>query len=762
MAAGPVFLILLQFGFAACTEDLHLLALVPLENMAKETGNCLDMGEELIPAAEIAAARINNNSELLADFNLRIIPAGTDQCSDPSIAKALASFTGFTTNRTLSVVGLIGLVCPAPLLRLSTLASHPEIDIVHITSSTTPPSIADNSRTSGIGRLFQIAPASTVFNDVVIALMEKHSWTNISVIRRADSISIEHDHIASDFQVKVGQLGGKLSIDMYSEAASGLEQFVQAVKASGVRIIYVSVTVLEARELLCLSYRNDVLWPNYVWIFHDFSVENLLSNISDCSVEDMRKALEGIIILHHQVNSDSSREIDFLDYTYGEYYTQYSERLQNISPQPVCNKEAEILSANALHDSVIAFAYALNKSLSSDFSCLRRLGVVNCTATQEVVNNLVQVNFSGASGEVSFNETTHELTVASKVNISQVFDGSLILLAQYDGAITEKGNQSLSVVHNTFERMIIRLSLALPLSTLVVVGLCLAVTLITFILFVIYRDSVEIKATSPLLSYIILFACILLYTSAGITAVRHGFASGQIYANLCASEQFFFALGVQVIFATLFVRLLRVFRIFFNLDPIGTAWSDKYLALYVTIIVLVTLFLSLLWLGIEDFDAGEREEFIADSSPPYFAVYLSCDAQYQSIFLSLIWGYTALVMILVIILAIKTRKVSIDIFKDTKSVNAFVFCSVGIFALFTPLSYITASFTSMAAMILSYLFQVVSIIIVSVACICLLFLPKIYLALFGPGPSKPRSKSVSSAGRSRDSGGKTVAMKLSA
>ena len=761
MAAGAILLIILQFSLAACTEDLHLLALVPLGSMseAKETGNCLDMGEEIVPAAEIAAARINSNPDLLAGFNLRIISAGIERCSDPSFARALQSFVSLTTNKSFNVVGLIGLVCPAVLLRLSNLASYPPIDIVHITSSTTPPGITDNSRSAGIGRLFQIAPPSTVFNDVVVALMKKYSWTNISVIRQADSVSIEHDHIATDFQEKVME-DDELDIAMYSEVGSGLAQFVQDVKVSGVRIIYVSVSTLEARELVCLLYHNNVLWPDYVWIFHDFSVESLLSNTSDCSMENMQRALEGVILLHHQVDSDSSRAIDHVNYTYGEYYARYSERLRSISPQPVCNKESEIFNANALHDSVIAFAYALNKSLGSDISCLGRLGDENCSTTGEVADNLAQVNFSGAGGEVSFNNVTHELTVDSRVNIFQVFNGSLVLIAQFDGAITER-NQSLSNVRNTFESNIVRLSLALPLSTLVVVGLCIVITLIIFILFVIYRNSNEIKATSPLLSYIILFACFLLYTSAGITAVRHGFASGQIYANLCASEQFFFALGIQVIFATLFVRLLRVFRIFFNLDPVGTAWSDKYLALYVAAIVVVTLFLSVLWLGIGEFDVGRREEFIADATPPHITVYLSCDAQHQSAFLSLIWGYAGLLMILVIILAIKTRKVSIDIFKDTKSVNAFVFCSVGIYALFVPLSYITASFTSMAAMILSYLFQVASVIVVAVACFSLLFLPKIYLALFGT--SKARSKSASSFGRSYDSGGaqRTVAIKLS-
>lgn len=195
--AFAVLLTILQFGQIVCI-DLHLLALVPLGNMGKKT-NCLDMGEELVLAAEIAAGRINSNPGLLANFTLKIIPAGTDQCLDPSIAEALGSFAKFIPDKSLNIVGIIGLVCPSAILGLSHIASLPDVDILQISASTTSPRIVGISRMTGIGRLYQIAPPSTVFNEAVVALMKKNSWKKISVIRRTDSISVEHDYLASDF-----------------------------------------------------------------------------------------------------------------------------------------------------------------------------------------------------------------------------------------------------------------------------------------------------------------------------------------------------------------------------------------------------------------------------------------------------------------------------------------------------------------------------------------------------------------------------------
>lgn len=56
-----------------------------------------------------------------------------------------------------------------------------------------------------------------------------------------------------------------------------------------------------------------------------------------------------------------------------------------------------MLSANALHDSVIEFAYALNKSLPETES-----GSLGCNVTDSIHSYLQLVNFSGAGDEISF------------------------------------------------------------------------------------------------------------------------------------------------------------------------------------------------------------------------------------------------------------------------------------------------------------------------------------------------------------------------
>ena len=723
--AAAAIVIFVQASHTACTnkKTLHLLAFLPLET---EGENCLNLGEELIPAAEIAAQRINNNSELLANFNIEIIPAKTDDCSDPSYVESLTSFVKYVSDSELNIVGIIGLVCPSSLLSLSPLASLQTIGLTQITSSTASPGVV-TARNKSFDKIYQTAPSSIDFNKAIIALMESNSWNTISVIRHTESVDVEHDYIANDFQRRIEKRDG-FSISLFAETLAGLHRSISKVRSTGIRIVYLTVIDSEARDLLCDAYLHKVSWPNYVFILHDHPLENLLLNTSVCSAEMMQEALEGVILLYHEVIEDDEREIDFANYTYREYLDLYNKSLRNITSNPTCNKSPGILRANALHDSVIAFAYALNKSLlETEISCFEKRGGY---ITKTIDSSLFQsMNFSGAGGEISFDNITHEQIANHGVDIYQIFRGKLHYLAHYDGFLTYNA-MTLSDISFTFESRIIQLPLVVSILTFVLVGFCTVLTAIILILFIHYRNTPDIKATSPLFSYIILFLCFLLYISVVLTAGRDGFAAGKPYAMTCISEQWFSAIGIQLIFATLFVRLLRVFRIFFWYKPIGVLWSDKVLILFIFAIVSVSIFLLILWSIVDGLSIDEKVDFVADGNPPHYTVDLRCVAEKDPVFVSLVFGYAMVFMVLVLILAIKTRKVTIDSFKDTKSVNMFIFCSIIVLSLFIPLSFITAESDGVSGLTISYTFHVVPLMTVAIACISLLFIPKIYFACF--------------------------------
>ena len=79
-------------------------------------------------------------------------------------------------------------------------------------------------------------------------------------------------------------------------------------------------------------------------------------------------------------------------------------------------------------------------------------------------------------------------------------------------------------------------------------------------------------------------------------------------------------------------------------------------------------------------------------------------------------------------LAIKTRKVTLDTFKDTKAVNSFIFMTaiiLGVSIPFTILFTITDNNTIAA----SFVFQFLAILLTSALCQAFLFAPKYFRLL---------------------------------
>ena len=737
---------------------LHLIAMVPLGN--DDSANCVDRGEELIVAADIAIKRINEQ-ELLPDFELRVIQAQTNNCTDNSATNALSlvSFANYSalaragSSESISIIGVIGMVCSATMLTISPLASQPGINFAQITSGFTRPLEITRSRDRvNINNLFQTAPPSTIYNKALIALMRHQSWKRINVLRLSDSLIIDHDAIIGDLRERIADISD-LSIQVSGEVQTAA--ILQEIKNMGIRIIYASVPDENARELLCEGLDKDLrlVWPQYAWILHDNPIEELMKPTSKCSREMMAEALKGVILLYYSV--DGGRQSPILNTTqYSDYVQEYRDSLnQIVNRNKLCANENQIFYANAMHDSVLAFAKALNSSLvSGDItnSDLQNYRLGQQNVTERILEHLEAVSFDGAGGTIEFN-TDHEVDFSSvSVNICQVDPdgtGGLIHSGIYNGtAIVEI--KKINFIAGEFERIVKRIPLPLPIITFVLTAVFIVITTIVLALFIYYWDSHDIKATSPALSLVILAACYLLYVSVLLIAIRVRFTSGKAFAALCLAEHWFFIVGIQLLFSTLFWRLLRVYRIFFNYQKLGKLWSDYALLVYVLLVVSVSVYLLILWTAIDLPITNESATFIPDTNSPHYDVYLTCESErgqnFVILWLGLTLGYFALLLVFVVALAVMTRKVKIESFKDTKTVNAFIYTTAIVLGSFIPLSYILelGVSTTDTTTALSFSFTVFYTLVVAIACKAFLFAPKIYFARF---PDEARHKTTSFA-----------------
>ena len=78
-----------------------------------------------------------------------------------------------------------------------------------------------------------------------------------------------------------------------------------------------------------------------------------------------------------------------------------------------------------------------------------------------------------------------------------------------------------------------------------------------------------------------LAGCCMMYFAALVVATTE-LLSDEVYGPLCQVEVWVSAVGVQLIYSTLFMRLLRIYRIFRSSSKLrklnGRIWSDQGLA----------------------------------------------------------------------------------------------------------------------------------------------------------------------------------------
>ena len=213
-----------------------------------------------------------------------------------------------------------------------------------------------------------------------------------------------------------------------------------------------------------------------------------------------------------------------------------------------------------------------------------------------------------------------------------------------------------------------------------ILGLLIALMTIfvtfTLVLYVHFRKEPEVKATSFTLSLLIYFGCYLnlLYLSLLLYAYHTLDTIDTARDNaLCLSLQWLSGPGVPLplMLATLLVKMLRVYHIFHNstLRRIGRHCSDLALALYVLLILLPDIFVNLIWTIFDPYQI-HLEYRMRDG---YIYLDKSCRSTYKKHLFGLLSTYLLILIKALVVVAILTRKVRRQHFKDTKKVNILLF-----------------------------------------------------------------------------------------
>ena len=680
---------------------LHLLTMVPLAENRLLPHHREDW--KILSAAELAVDKVNRRDDILPGYRLELIPVNTETCNQSLVTEAPVNFVRqYVTGGDLSIVGVVGLMCSTVTQAISPLAGRPEIDLLQISAGAISPLFASEKE---YPLLYRMISSSAVYNDVVLSLMATFQWRRISMVQ--DATLIQHTTTANNFVAKLNRRIELELVFLGDITPTCPTSPVHNLILKRARIIYASVTASEACELLCEMYQKGYRWPDFVWLFHDLSIEDLILSTEKCDKDTMQTAVEGVFLLKYRLQPNLNTVL-----VSGQTYSEYLMELHNCTSSMQVNQHA-----NSLHDSIWAFALALNNSVSEE------LGLNNRNMTTFVEKGLRKVHFSGSQGIIAFNE---EREVVTDVDIFHVRNGEEIYVGHYTQATKN------ITVHLPSERIprddfVLRLHLAFPISIFVITAILLVFTAVVLILFIYYWNKPSIKATSRYQSLLMLAGCCMMYVAALLGATPEVLVD-DLHGPLCQVETWFTEVGVQLIYSTLFMRLLRIYKIFrssSNLKQVhGMIWSDQGLAALSFIPVSVTIILLTLWSILYPPSTTYVMPFQQMGDSPYLVPICSGSTTSTAWFAAIIYGVNGISITAVGILATLTRKVEINLFNDSKEVNTFMFSTVVCLCLWIPYTLIFILYIPLPQAV--FCFALTPYLVIPFLCKVFLFIPKIW------------------------------------
>ena len=413
-----------------------------------------DGGPGLIPAARLAIEQVNNRSNILNDYNLKLIERQTE-CNYFD-AKAFIAYTEEVFHSGKNIVGIIGPACSSAALKLGPLSGPDKAAMVQVTIGASQ----DLTSRSQLPYTFSTLSSTYSYTATLLDLLSMQNWKQIVVLHDLNAYYISTLNALED-ELERRNKSGVIS---FSSVLFDTYLPLTQIKDSDNRLILALVEPALARKLMCLAYQDEyrVLFPTYQWVFLDRTIDEAKDTSFtyqgtsySCSEEELKIAMEGSILLSYKLVTTTPDEPTVSELTYYEYEREYIKKVEEherelrtmwpnytISAQPY---------ATAYHDAAWAMALALNNSVQP----LKATGINlfdyqpgRKDVTEVIRQQLEGLEFNGVLGRINFDPTTGQPT--SLIDLFQVKDKTMLpigyfntvsILSYYNGTFIEDSFQ---------------------------------------------------------------------------------------------------------------------------------------------------------------------------------------------------------------------------------------------------------------------------------------------------------------------------------
>ena len=517
--------------------------------------------------------------------------------------------------------------------------------------------------TSSSPNVLHITSPSSVLVKSVIAFVSAINQTRIGVI--SENNHLYYSQISSELVTKTNV---SLLVHVSGSHQKSLSGVVDEITNSNVHVVFLSARPSVIFSILLEACKRGFQWPNYAWILHSLSLRDLRqfeSNDSECS---QSHTLEGIILL--QLNTQEPANV----------YQENNGTLQPANP-----------FSFLLHDAVHALASLADKSSTPLQD--------NTALAQSIL-----YKWGIAYSNVSFYQVSN-------------------LNAKYVGIYSSTSNKLSNLSIGTFAyNGLILLRNAPNILVLTLPALSFFITTLFLILYICFRNHPDVKSTNVCLSLQIFIGCYLLigFTIASFVYVSFG-------AEVCMLAQWLSGQGLSasLILATILVKMLQIYHIFTLRRRIKPSFYTNHIAPVVYTLLIMSLFIVILtlWNIIDPLHIVHTYV----EHPGFMSVSYHCTCTYLLVWHVLLLLYLLFLCTTVVCVAIKTRKIRIAQFKDTKKVNLFIFLiiltSIKTFAYwYTIFAIDRSSILRIYVMIIGH---VIGVFVIQFT----LFLPKIWTPL---------------------------------
>ncbi len=238
-------------------------------------------------------------------------------------------------------------------------------------------------------------------------------------------------------------------------------------------------------------------------------------------------------------------------------------------------------------------------------------------------------------------------------------------------------------------------------------------------MFIYFRNEPEIRATSWLLSLLMILSCYLVVVNLLARAV-HTSLPPSPHFNTCSFLVWVSGYGVPqtTLIAVLLVKMLRVYHIFHNSKKLGRVSSDSAMAIYVLLILLPNIITLLVMTVRGSYNVAILETVHAT----HMEIVYVCKGNLMAYFQTLL-AYILILVLCTAIVAWSTRKLRLKHFRDAKKVNGFSLVFVFIVV---PGSVLYGVFISNDQYLQGYIIIHTCYNILIFSCLGFLFMPKIY------------------------------------